>query len=221
MLYQHDTKTGTLRRVVVGSLSGHMSRNLIADARGHVYVPRLRSSGEGILSVTLVEFDSDLREVGATAIEGYANPKQPRKSHGLTGLVYLADGSMVVSTHLGALYRVTPRASGPARVSSLGPIHPLGRSYPPSLFTFAGERYVVGVVRQKKRAKGDKRRHVWAVYDLETGRSRIVDFPFPGRALIYGSITRDQQGHFYAVGRYKPPGAEHAVPLVLQIETGP
>ena len=219
VLYQYDTESGALNRVVVGSQPGHMSRNLIADQRGHVYVPRLErpSADADDLEVTLVEFDSDLNEVGETPIEGYAGAQKPQKSHGITGLAYLADGSMAFSTHMGRLYRITPRDGGPAEVASLGYLHPGGESYAPSLFTFAGERYLAGVVRYRK---NKNKHHSWVVYDLESRSSRLVEGPFDDTLLIYGSITRDAAGRFYVVGRHKLENRQRS-PMLLQLDVAP
>ena len=41
VIYQYDTKTGEWTSVRVGSVGGHVSRNLISDKRGHVFVPRV------------------------------------------------------------------------------------------------------------------------------------------------------------------------------------
>ena len=215
VLYQHDTETGSLRSLTVGSEGGHMSRNLIADTRGHVFVPRVSGA-----SVSLVEFDPNLNEIGATPLHNYLTGKNPGKSHGIIGLVYLADGSMAISVHGGYLYRIRPMESGPSVVEPLGPFDPLNPNYSPSLFTYAGERYLVGVGRREPAGQSDKRRHAWLVHDLETGHSRRVDFPLDGKALIYGSIARDFAGRFYAVGRNRDPVSGRARPLFLQIDPG-
>jgi hypothetical protein len=214
VLYQYDTQTGALSKVTVGSVSGHMSRNFIADLRGHVFVPRLNDAG-----VTLVEFNSNLEEIATTPLNNYLGSGKPRKNHGIVGLVYLDDGSMVISTHVGYLYRITPQSAGPSRVDALGPFDPVAPGYAPSLFTFAGERYLVGVARKKKTSRGDMRRHVWLVYDLQSGRSQRVDFAFDGKALIYGSITRDLAGRFYVAGRRRQAEGEQLEPLLIQIDT--
>ena len=275
VLYQYDTQTKALGKVTVGSVGGHMSRNLIADLRGHVFVPRLsegraaprvarkdqpdkpaaklpslpagssrignvRRNADGKIvlsepavptggprasapappkarsevSVTLVEFDPTLREIGATPLDNYLDAGRPSESHGIIGLVYLADGSMVVSIHKGYLYRITPQDSGPSRIDALGHLDPLSPDYAPSLFTFAGERYLLGVTRSKR-----DRKHVWLVYDLESGRSRRVDFPVDGNPLIYGSITRDLAGRFYVAGRRRIPASQRFEPLLLQLDT--
>ena len=60
VLFQFDTATRDVKRIPVGSLGGHVSRNFIADYRDHSYVPRLRadagSLGRQTARVSIVEF---------------------------------------------------------------------------------------------------------------------------------------------------------------------
>lgn len=216
VLYQFDTQASALRSTRVGSVNGHVSRNLLADGRGHVYVPRLRllKGGTGqarrvqwepgdFVVTTLVEFDESLREIAETPllyyIDNIERPKKPGQNHGIVSFTYLADGSMVFATSLGFLYRVIPSTIGPARVLEVGWFHPEGTAYTPSLFTFAGKRYLLGVTRRKGNARQ------WLIYDLENNVSRATAFPYPDKPylLLYGSTTRDSEGHFYLVGRWR------------------
>ena len=217
ILYQYDTRKRTWRQVRVGSVRGHVSRNIVADGRGHVYVPRAREwqpsevgahPGE-LFSVELVEFDADLREVGATPIKNYAGAAG-RDSHGLTGLSYLADGSIVVSTDAGFLYRIKPADTGAAKVEALGAIHPRGGSYAGSLFPIDGKRYLAAVVTTRDA-------HDWVIYDLQTRKSSARVLPFDSRGmLLYGSSTRDNRGRFYLVGS-QPKEANGNRPALLQV----
>lgn len=56
MLYQFDCETGEIRSLRVGAVGGHISRNLLSNDRGHVYVPRLTYKGAAELAASLVEF---------------------------------------------------------------------------------------------------------------------------------------------------------------------
>lgn len=47
VLYQYDTANGKANSVAVGSVGGHISRNFLADGRGHVFVPRLTAADAG------------------------------------------------------------------------------------------------------------------------------------------------------------------------------
>jgi hypothetical protein len=226
VLYQYNVQKVTWRRVRVGSVEGHVSRNIVVDRRGHVYVPRVRAwrPGEAAahpptepLSAELVEFDVDLKEVGSTPLSYYADTesgaRRARDSHGLVGLSYLADGSIVVTTHVGYLYRITPADRGAAKVQAFGWLHPDGASYASSLFPVDGNRYLTGVVTTQEAGPQ------WIVYDLLTRQSHVQAFTgFDTRdTLLYGSSTRDDIGRFYVVGMQKndPHGYK---PILLQVQ---
>ena len=223
VVYQYNTQKRTWRQVRVGSVQGHVSRNIVVDRNGHVYVPRARewrgneaaAHPAEVFSTELVEFDTNLKEVASTPLHYYAdaNAQQARDSHGLIGLTYLSDGSIVVSTHVGYLYRIAPADNGVARVDGLGWMHPDGASYASSLFPVDGNRYLAGVVTTQK---GETQ---WVVYDLQTRQSHVQAFPHfgPGDMLLYGSSTRDDRGQFYVAGRQKniPHGYK---PILLQVQ---
>lgn len=210
VLYQYDTRTGEVRRIRVGSEGGHISRNLVADKNGHVYVPKLkyinlkspqRNKGikaeDRLLIVMLVEYDQDLNKLQSTPLVHYAVEGKPQASHGITSLSYLADGSIVFGTHVGYLYRITPADQGPATVTELGWLHPEGKSYNPSLFPLDGKRYLAGITR--RRGMG----YQLFRYDIELGESQLVDLDMPDsrHLILYGSNTRDDKGRAYVVGR--------------------
>jgi hypothetical protein len=219
VLFQYDTRKQTWRQVTVGSVREHVSRNFVVDRRGHAYVPRAREwlPGEAAahpgqdFAAELVEFDTGLKEVHSTPLAYYAGHHD---SHGLIGLSYLEDGAIVVSTHVGYLYRITPSDSGAATVEALGWFHPnanaTGNSYPASLFPIDGKRYLAGVVQVESGFD-------WVVYDLLNKHSQAQKFnaKAPLR-LLYGSSTRDNSGRFYVVGQQEGPSGRR--PLMLQVE---
>jgi hypothetical protein len=221
-LYQFDCETGLVRSVIVGVEKGHISRNLVSDAHGHAYVPRVRFERDlatrlleapGRYLATLVEYDEDLREVKETMLEHYTG-SIPADSHGLTAAQPLVDGSIVVATAFGYLYRIIPSEAGAARVEPMGWFHPDGEKYVPALFTFAGRRYLVGLATGDRRNEKAPRGFDWVVNDLDTGvaaATRLTvagpDAPWLGGALLYGSVTCDDQGRFYVAGwtdRHRP-----------------
>lgn len=230
VVYQYDTKTASVRRTAVGSVGGHISRNLIVDSRGHVYVPRVRAASDPVPTVatgetaderfptTLVELDAGLRELRETPLEFYgADPTF--RSHGIIGFVSLADGSLVFATHRGYLYRIVPRDGQAADVTHVGWFHPQGPAYTPSLFTFSGERYLAGVGRVRG---GDWE---WLVYDLQTGQqtARPLDLaaaglPSHNHLQLYGSVTRDDHGGFYVAGRGVVN--DRRAPILLRLHVG-
>jgi hypothetical protein len=216
VLFQYDVQRRTWREVKVGSVPEHASRNFVVDSRGHAYVPRAREwrAGEAPpktiqgFHAELVEFDTDLQEVARTPLDNYGTA---RDSHGIVGLSHLADGSIVISTHVGYLYRIAPPpGAGAAKVEGLGLIHPGGASYPASLFPIDGVRYLAAVARVQNGFD-------WVVYDLTTRKGQARKLELPGQySQLYGSATRDNRGRFYVVGQRQ--GRDGRRPLALQLE---
>lgn len=217
ILYQFDTRTERVKSTEIGSLTGHISRNLIADHQGHVYVPRLWTAEDGeTVVVALLELNSDLEIIAATPLDHYSEGISPAASHGIIGFTYMADNSIVAATHQGYLYQIVPVGQGPSLIRELGWFHPSGTSYAPSIFSFEGRRYLVG------QASAPRGRPEWVVFDLESRTSKAVEFPYGWRPLIYGTNTRDDAGGFYIVGRTEDgPRERPYTPLLLRLSVGP
>lgn len=212
VLYQYDCRTGATRSRHVGSAGGHISRNFLADARGHVFVPRLRATARAAsaLAATLVEMDARLQDVAETPLGHYTMTRDD-DSHGITGVQPLADRSLVFTTDQGFLYHVRPRGAGRAAVEEIDWFYPHGKTYVASLFTYDGERYLTGLWH-------DQDRYEWVVFDRKLGLSQAVPVALPsheGKPLqqltLYGSATRDNKGNFY-VG-----GAHNRGPVLIQL----
>ena len=213
VLYQYDTLRGGHRRVVVGSVAGHVSRNFVADNRGHAYVPRVRTV-DGQPTAELVEFDSELRQVAATPLEFYLDKGSPNGNHGITGLAYLPDGRMLFTTGRGHLYAIEPQSATPARVRALGWFHPEGEAYAPSLFVWGGANWLAGVTLRKGR-------YEWVTHELRTSLSHAtpLDTGTLKGVLLYGSVTRDDQGRAYLGGwKSKDARGSGMRPVLLQVE---
>jgi hypothetical protein len=213
VLYQYDTVEKQVKRVVVGSVKGHVSRNFIADIRGHAFVPRLRVRPNRLVSASLVEYDQDLNELADTPLDYYLDKERSAgMNHGIVGLAYLPDGRMVFTTHAGYLYSIQASGNGPAIVTGLAWLHPRGKMYIPSLFSFGGDNWLAGVARQ--RARGFE----WIVSDLDSGDTAVfpIDTGDLQEVLLYGSISRDNAGRVY-VGGWAADGANKHRPLMLQI----
>ncbi len=229
-LYQYDTQTGKVQTRQIGAPGGHISRNFLTDRRGHVFVPRVKvdNGASDLLKVslraapagtvcTLVELDPTLREVGETPLEDYMRPGVFDSSeHGLTGVAELPGGDLLFTTHHGRLYRITPAPQGAAQVRSLGWFYPGGTAYAPSLFVLDDGQTVAGVV------KPPRSDFAWRQVDLKTGRGTMAPLFPPGAALanrsdllLYGSMTRDDVGRPYLVGRMVRERQER--PLLLQL----
>lgn len=216
VLYQFDTRTGNTRSVRVGAEGGHVSRNFLADARGHAFVPRTKKGPAG-LAATLVELDAELKEVRETPLRHYTLTTDD-DSHGLIGVQPLADRSLTFVTDRGCLYRIRSAEAGPAEVRELGLFHPKGESYTGSLFSYDGARFLAGLSR---RQWDNEERYEWLVYDLIARKSVAVPVEIPAidgkpldGLLLYGSTTRDDDGNFYLVGTYRRESRDW--PVVMQ-----
>lgn len=201
VLVQYDTETGSIQTVTVGSVDGHVSRNFLADLHGHAYVPRLtRSADSDDVTAELVEFDPQLQEVGATRLSGYCD-NTPTKSHGITGVQPLADGSLAFVTHRGRLFHIVPKADEPAEVKDLGWMHPIGEMPIESLFSYDGQTWLMAVTQFSNK------KWEWVSYNLQSAAAsaQTLDVPVCYASvsrglLLYGSMTRDLEGAFYLVG---------------------
>ena len=210
MLYRYDVESRRTARVVVGSVRGHVSRNFLADVGGHAYVPRVATMPDGSPFAQLVEYDSALHELAATPLQFYFAKGSPAQNHGIVGLAFLRDGSLLFTTHRGQLYRIEPRPRSPAEVTALGWFHPQGEAYAPSLFSLGGS-LISGVTHRSGR-------YEWVVFELDSRVSAAfpLDTKTLEKLLLYGSITRDDAGRFY-VGGWAADGSGIQRPTVLQV----
>lgn len=222
ILHHFDTRTAKHTQVVVGSARGHISRNFMVDRMGHAFVPRVTQGllHSDPLTVELVQYDTQLRKVGTTKLEHYLTPN-PADSHGVISFVNMQDGSIIFATHHGYLYRINaPVQAG--RVSAVTPIgffHPQGERYTPTMHTYDGRRYLMGVVKAEPQEAG-KPAFEWVVYDLYLNQSKALplEIPLPEthsalNLLVYGSMTRDMKGDFYIVGTH----LNARLPLLLKL----
>jgi len=217
VVYHFDCATEAVDSIRVGAVEGHVSRNFVADRRGHVYVPRLRYDNSAKARATLVELDPKLAEIAETPLEHYLS-KGPTESHGIVAYQPLADGSIAFATDVGFLYRIVPPSESavadrgaaaiepaPAKIESVSWLHPEGESYASSMFTYDGERYLASIAVRSKNSGFE-----WVVRDmlLELASTRPLNVPGPDgqpaeTTRLYGSVTRDDQGNFYVVGGYR------------------
>jgi hypothetical protein len=237
VLYRFDTQTREVKQVVVGSVDGHVSRNFVADRRGHAYVPRLWQQIDAlnrrVVRVSIVEFTSDLREVKSTPIDfdKYVHAQNPTESHGIVALQEMTDGSWFFTTHVGFLFQIVPPARAergdlednqPAEVRSISWFHPNGRTYPASLFTSDGTKTLLGLAHDNL-GDGATGLYQWLTCDVVASSCRVapfavagVDPPLLSRSLLYGSATRDAHNNHYVVGIGPLSGSDG--PIILRIE---
>jgi len=214
VLYQYDTEAGRSRRIVVGSVDGHVSRNFLADLRGHAYVPRLRRLPSGEVAAGLVEYDPDLSEVAETPMPAYLGRVPPQSHHGIVGLAYLPDGNLLFTTHVGQLYQIAPKQGAPAAVTALGDWPVQAPAYAPSLFALGGREWIAGVAQTRAGFQ-------WAAAELATGVSAAFPLDLNGldKVLLYGSVSRDNAGRAY-LGGWAADGIGGQRPLMLQVDPG-
>jgi hypothetical protein len=223
-LIQYNVATGQIRSVTVGSVEGHVSRNLFADERSHVYVPRLRYTRPNHADHTLVEFDPMLREVGENRLRDY-QAGSADQSHGIVAFQHLADRSIAFTTSAGRLLRVIPNPNGPAALVDWGWVLANGRSYPPTLFTRDGSNQLYCLAFPK--TTGKVAPPVWVCHQIDSGRTYDQEIILPimsdmapgGEWLLYGCEAIDEQGNFYIVGAYPAKGGRK--PALLQVKLIP
>ena len=220
VLYQYDIATRTSKNVIVGSCFAHVSRNLVADSNGHVYVPRC-SQAAGMLEASLVEYDDQLREIASTSLPQYYDGEANR-TFGITGLASMPDGSLAFVTHNGWLTIIHPQPNGPGKVEHLGWFNPGGASMSDSLFVDKTGRYLMGVSQNSSRVME------WITYDLQTGRQTVAPFsdgkpdqPSWRNVMLYGSMTRDDQGRCYVTGQTNGRNNDGYRPLLIQVTPSP
>jgi len=214
VLYQYDTRTGKLASKTVGTFGGHVTRNFFADDRGHAFVPRVARAGDAAtpgFAATLVEFDAALQELGSQPLPEYLD-RSPDDSHGIVATHPDGSGGWYFASSKGRLYHETPNDSGPAAVADMGWYHPAGPRYVASMFRDASSGTLYGVATGSGNGS-DAFEWVTRGSDGRAGVAPLLyrDVPFPGGAVLYGSMTRDPQGRFYVVGTM------HYKPIVLQI----
>jgi hypothetical protein len=216
-LCQYDIATGVSKTIKVGACFGHVSRNIIADARGHVYLPRCTKDA-GILRAELVEYDDQLQEVGSSQLPQYYNGTA-NWSFGITALQPLPDGSIAMLTHNGWLTRICPQETGPAKLEQMGWFHPDGPQMADCLFLDKTGRHLMGPAQNASRLSD------WVTYDLQTGRRTIAPFsdaqvgePSWGRYTLYGSLTQDERGRCYVVGHKQSANNQGSQPMLLQVD---
>lgn len=209
VLLHHDARSGTTRRVVAGSVGGHISRNLVVDARGRAFVPRLFAQGG---DAELLELEATLQVRARTPLPGYALPGDPGANHGITGVATRADGFAWFTTHAGRLFEIAP-GDGRSTVRALGDLHPAGGGYAASLFLLDDGRTLAGVVQRG-------RRFDWVERDPVTGAARcaVLDTSRWSGLLLYGSMVRDADGWCHLVGRADVPGGHR--PVLLAVAPG-
>jgi hypothetical protein len=212
VLYQYDSLTSMVERVKVGSIEGHISRNIIVNLDEHVFVPRVTRNTNGTVVANLVEYDSKLQEVAQFPMPEY-KATDMKEHHGIVGYTPLRDGSIYFTTSEGTLYLLEKDANQRNKLSSFGFFHPDGEAYISSLFSLDGDRFLVGLANNVKNKGFD-----WLI--REASSDITVDYPVKQlnarNQLLYGSVSRDNSGSLYVVGVDMSNRRKH-VPLVIKL----
>ncbi|MBW8191841.1 hypothetical protein K0504_12415 [Neiella marina] len=196
-LFQFNMVSGEVKTVSVGSDTAHVSRNFLIDQHANVYIPKVRETGDGLSYASLEHYDRKLNHVTSYIMPNYVS-KSWDGYHGITGYAETQNGDVYFVTQEGRLYRLDSTTGGLDKLKELGFMHPKGNASIESLFSLDGNQYLGAVAR----AKGQKKAQ-WLTYDLNLKQATATTLPsIPSNRLIYGSVTRDNEGHIYLVGSH-------------------
>ena len=189
---------------------------LLADHRGHVYVPRLGDPAG--VAMTLVEFNPDLARWRSCRSTGPGRPRASRAPG--RGRSRWPTGRWSPSP-TGGFSTASPRARGTGRPASRRSARST-RKGDANVFSLAspdGRRYLMGLARRPARRGRPLRMARLRPAGEPAGRRPRNDRrrrrPRTGRPRPAGSITRDDAGRFYVGGSYRRDDA--ARPLLLQV----
>jgi hypothetical protein len=212
VLYQYDTTTTTkVKKVTVGSTQMHVSRNFIVDQLGHAYVPQLKMNDFNEIEVALAEYDNQLNFVNFHPLPSYQS-NDFENHHGIVGYTSMKNSDIYFTSADGGLYLIRPFEKPAQKVQYKGMMHPDGKAYIASLFSIDGEGVLVGIAKKKKS------KYEWVIYDsnLQLASNTLMPLNDVKKPLLYGSLTRDNNGAFYVVGWQKKQESGHS-PLLLKV----
>jgi hypothetical protein len=228
VIYRYDTKTKETRSIKLGTMGGHVSRNIFADSNEHLFASRL-TPGTSIeepgttlvngtlVRSTLVEIDSKLEIVNEWPLDDYDPTLEVDFSHGITGFCRLSGGDIVFTTHSGAIWLIKAGGTSDQRLQRLGWMHYEGPAYVASLFSPLGERFVGGFVQTKGRG------YEWVIFDIEQRTSTRLRLTKRDQEIIEkeglilcGCETLDGNENAYVVGWKKVEGGYG--PIAIRME---
>ena len=216
VLYQYDIQTSEINRVVVGSVGEHVTRNFLVDELGHAYVPQLKENDFNEIEVSLIEYDTQLKQIARYPMPSYQDDNI-NEHHGIVGYTSMKNGDIFFTTSEGGLFQIKPFVQGNSKLNYKGMMHPDGNAYIASLFTFAGQELIVGVGKHLGSSKFE-----WIMYDLGSGLA--VNFPLNTQdyqgLLLYGSLTKSNQGNFFVVGWVRTSSEAGYRPILLEVSSG-
>ena len=213
VLYQFNTHNQQVERVVVGSVANHISRNFLVDPQGHAYVPKVTTDPSGEVQAYLNEYDTKLNLIGAYPMPSYKATNMA-KHHGIVGYTSMQDGNVIFTTSDGGLYELNVFSASNSKLMYRGMMHPEGNAYIPSLFPLDGENLIAGVGKTSRKSG-----YEWIIYELYSrfGVAYKLDTGYLQKLLLYGTLTKDNAGNFYLVGRGKHKNGGDFRPVLLEI----
>lgn len=213
VLYQYDTLSRRFNRVTVGSTIGHVSRNFLVSANGRVFVPKVDDTNDGAISANLMEYDDQLNLVATHNLEYYLD-KARFSQHGIISYINMENGDIYFITGEGALYRIHITSGNDHQVDFVTFIDESNQpgGYFSSMFSTDGEDFLVGLGKLPKAST-----YSWFIHQISTNTTVMYDVKeYNNRFLLYGSVTRDDQGKLYIVGVDTNDRSKH-VPQLLQL----
>jgi hypothetical protein len=214
-LYQFDTETEKIKKVTVGSTNQHVSRNFIVDEIGHAYVPQLIKNDFNEVEVSLAEYNEELKLVANYPLPSYQSADFEHH-HGIVAYTSMKNGNIYFTSADGGLYQVKPFDKSATKVQYKGMMHPDGEAYIASLFAIDGTGILAGIGRQS--VKGGDRGYEWIIFNtnLNQAMTTKIELDSVDKPLLYGTLTRDNKGDMYLVGRQKAL-TEGYEPLLLNL----
>jgi len=216
VIYQYDTQTSQTKRLVVGSISTHVSRNFIVDENGHVFVPFLNENDYNEIEVYLNEYSPALKLVNSYPMPSY-QAKKIKNHHGIIGYTSMENGDIYFTTSEGGLYQIKLTSAPNQKLLYKGKMYEDTQTYIPSLFSYAGTDFILGASRIKNLGFN------WIIHDVNTSTSLITPInrkKWRGNNL-YGTLTKDNSGNFYIAGNQKIRGIKGYQPLLLKMHITP
>ena len=196
VLYQFDTLTGRVNKTEVGAVPGHVSRQILVDGEGHVYVPKLSPAGneQGFVPM-LAELDHNLNVVHEFALPEYLD-KNMSSYRGIVGYTTMKNGDVFFTLHKGQLFHLRAEGSKDEKLQKIGFFNPAGEANIPSLFSIDGEQFVMGASRRRGSVPE------WLIYETVSGTT--VSYPMPelDGFLFFGTQVKDESGAMYLVGQH-------------------
>ena len=213
VLYQFNIYTEQVERIVVGSVTGHISRNFLVDPKGHAYVPYVTTGTDDIPTAVLNEYDVNLNLVGAYPMPSY-RAKSMDSHHGIIGYTSMKNGDLIFSTSDGGLYYLDVFENTQDKLTYRGRMHTKGGAYMPSVFPIDGSSYVAAIGRAPRSPD-----YELLILELATDLNKSLELGVSEAkgTLLYGTSTKDDFGNMYLVGRGHDQKTGNMVPLLLSI----